>query len=422
MVSLQGAAELCQLNAQLAEALESLGWNVQRLGTLQGAESMVVDSVLAGARAAREEATFKWTDLTDLIYVCNQMAEVAWKSEGNSSGAELLEAGVEARSAAEKLEQQKGEDDRIMKIIPRRGKAKVMKWPTRLGKLLAVAGESEQLRHRAEEVERDRWINELASLMKEADLPAVAAGGWEGLRTVRIGKGRRASTLRKHVKTWTRVRSWLISAFGVPWPTHAAQFALYLESRAMEPCGKSIPVSIYKTLMFMEHAGEVQKEDMIQNDPALKNALEEIGLRLESEAMEPRKQAMHISEDCDGMGASSMWWRAASLHQGLCLVQTGENLGSHEVLWHHRSERGVSWIGWRGMVCWPRSHQDYWPGQTGEPGESVCEQACILEGARMAAGWLEALGAAGVWSLAGKEGLPATAAKSWPAACGQEDG
>ena len=44
----------------------------------------------------------------------------------------------------------------------------------------------------------------------------------------------------------------------------------------------------------MEHAGEVQKEDMIQNDPALKNALEEIGLRLESEAMEPRKQAMHI--------------------------------------------------------------------------------------------------------------------------------
>ena len=294
MVSLQGAAELCQLNAQLAEALESLGWNVQRLGTLQGAESMVVDSVLAGARAVREEATFKWTDLTDLIYACNQMAEVAWKSEGNSSGAELLEAGVEARRAAEKLEQQKGEDDRIMKIIPRKGKARVMKWPTRLGKLLAVAGESEQLRHRAEEVERDRWIKELASLMEEADLPAVAAGGWEGLRTVRIGKGRRASTLRKHVKTWTRVRSWLISAFGVPWPTHAAQFALYLESRAMEPCGKSIPVSIYKTLMFMEHAGEVQKEDMIQNDPALKNALEEVGLRLESEAMEPRKQAMHI--------------------------------------------------------------------------------------------------------------------------------
>ena len=126
-------------------------------------------------------------------------------------------------------------------------------------------------------MERDRWIKELASLMQEADLPAVAAGGWEGLRTVRIGKGRRASTLRKHVKTWTRVRSWLISAFGVPWPTHAAQFALYPESRAMEPCGKSIPVSIYKTLMFMEHAGEVQKEDMIQNDPALKNALEEIG-------------------------------------------------------------------------------------------------------------------------------------------------
>lgn len=83
MVSLQGAAELCQLNAQLAEALESLGWNVQRLGTLH----VVVDSVLAGARAAREEATFKWTDLTDVIYVCNQMAEVAWKSEGNSSGA-----------------------------------------------------------------------------------------------------------------------------------------------------------------------------------------------------------------------------------------------------------------------------------------------------------------------------------------------
>ena len=72
MVSLQGAAELCQLNAQLAEALESLGWNAQRLGTLQGAEALVVDSVLAGARAAREDATFKWTELTDLIYICTR--------------------------------------------------------------------------------------------------------------------------------------------------------------------------------------------------------------------------------------------------------------------------------------------------------------------------------------------------------------
>ena len=294
MVSLKGAAQLRKLNVELAECLESLGWNIQRLGTLQDAESLVVDSVLAGARAAKEGSVFRWEDLTDLIYECNLMAEVAWKAEGSASDAELLEASMVARKEAEKVERQRGDASRIMKIIPRKGKAKVTRWPTRLGKLMSVVGKNEQLRHQVEEAERDRWIKELKSIMEEAGLPAVTAGGWEGFPTVRIGKGRRASTLRKHVKTWTRARSWLISAFGVPWPQHAVQFALYLESRAMEPCGKSIPASIYKTLMFMEHAGEVHKDDRIQNDPALKNALEEISVRLESGEIVPRKQAMHI--------------------------------------------------------------------------------------------------------------------------------
>ena len=157
----------------------------------------------------------------------------------------------------------------------------------------------------------------------------------------------------------------------------------------MEPCGKSIPVSIYKTLMFMEHAGEVQKEDMIQNDPALKNALEEIGLRLESEAMEPRKQAMHIPVKIvmawEQVVCDEEQLRYTRAYAWFKLVKIWGAMRFSDTTGVSVESAGLDGEGWSADL-----------DRTGEPGESVCEQACILEGARMAAGWLEALGAAGV--------------------------
>ena len=294
MVSLVGAAKLGKLNEQLAACLDARGWNVQRLATLEGCEWEEIQAVLDGISEETGEGLFDRRDLRAMVDVCYRMAEISWQAEGNTNGAELLEAGLGAREDASKAERRQEEKESAMKAIVRRGKAKIFKWPTRLSKLMAVAGDNVQLRQSAEETERLRWIEELRKIMVEAKLPAVETEEYYGIPTQRIGKGRRASTLRKHVKTWWRVREWMVASFGVPWPRVPGHLALYLEARAAEPCGRSVPTSVYKTFMFMEFAGEVGKEDQLQNDLALKNVLEEINLRLETRELKDRKQAMHV--------------------------------------------------------------------------------------------------------------------------------
>ena len=118
-------------------------------------------------------------------------------------------------------------------------------------------------------------------------------------RSEGIGRCRDASTLRKHVKTWQRARTWLAATFNILWPQQAFQLAMHLEARAREPCGRSIPTSIYKTFVFLEHAGEVPRERQLQNEGALKNALEEINMKLQSVEPRPAKQAIHLLSRID---------------------------------------------------------------------------------------------------------------------------
>lgn len=75
--------------------------------------------------------------------------------------------------------------EQVMKMVPHRGKAKVVKWPTRLGKLMAVAGEKVNLRQQGEGTERGRWIEELKTLFREVGLPAAEVEEWEGAEMAR---------------------------------------------------------------------------------------------------------------------------------------------------------------------------------------------------------------------------------------------
>lgn len=68
---------------------------------------------------------------------------------------------------------------------------------------------------------------------------------------------------------------------------------IYLEARAAER-GKSIPASLLKTLIFMEHAAEIVKSEQISATPAVRNTLEEVKLELESVDGKPSRQAMHL--------------------------------------------------------------------------------------------------------------------------------
>lgn len=158
------------------------------------------------------------------------------------------------------------------RLVPLKGSAEVKRWPARLQRKLAQAGEGAALRSSVEKTERNRWIQEQKRPLEEASSPATERSQiFKGEDfTRRFGKGRRASALRKHVRTWGKARDWLVATFRHPWPDHPDEFTMYFECRAGEPCGKTVPGNIYKTLL------------MIGGKAAVKNVLEELNHTLGS--------------------------------------------------------------------------------------------------------------------------------------------
>ena len=141
---------------------------------------------------------------------------------------------------------------KLSEVVPAKGTAKVTRWPTRFQRRMNEAGEDQRLREKAEKDERMRWIRELKYLLEDGAFPAVASGAGSLELSRRFGKGRRANTLRKHVETWKKLSDWIFATFRHAWPENAGEVTAYLESRADEPSGRSVPSSIFKTLMFME--------------------------------------------------------------------------------------------------------------------------------------------------------------------------
>ena len=162
----------------------------------------------------------------------------------------------------------------------------------RLAKGLSAAGGDLSLREKAEKKDRERWTRALLAHLQLAKLPVVdVLNERGGLSMGHVAKGRRGSTLRKHVKTWDKVSSWLYSTYQVCWPTCASQMADYLGARVEEPCSRSTPVSIYKTFMFLEYAGEVPECDQMHRAPCIQNTLEKARVRLEQVETMPRRKA-----------------------------------------------------------------------------------------------------------------------------------
>ena len=290
MSSLVYMAGLIGCPPEIGAALEGEGWNVQRLGTLHDEDPAFLDDLAEGI-----SKIVKWNvrtrDLEDLVSVAHKASEVAWRVEGGTSGAELLVA-HHTKELQDRLESvRKTRIQHMVSFVPVKGTAKLERWPTKLQRKLEEAGENQALRDSAEKTERTRWIKEMRELLEEADTP-VTKGGAELTR--RFGKGRRVNTLRKHVKTWQKIRDWMKATFGTVWPTEDWEFAMYLECRADEPCGRSIPASIFKTLMFMENAAEIPLDQQLCRRPAVKNVLEEVNAQLGEMDQKFTKRAWHL--------------------------------------------------------------------------------------------------------------------------------
>ena len=153
-----------------------------------------------------------------------------------------------------------------------------MSWPTRYQRRMHHAQEDAQ-REKIEEEERDRQIRKLMELLSAAELidGEDKRGEEASVWMVRPrAMGRRANTLRAHVRMGQRMQEFTSAALGRSWFEGPGDVMDYIAGRVEEPCGKSVPASVYSALKFLEMSAEVPREKRISEDETLRNFMAEI--------------------------------------------------------------------------------------------------------------------------------------------------
>ena len=275
------------------EILKKSGWTVTRLATLDGCGDDALGAVIWKLQQRDEEVTIDKSRLAELVKLCAVCAQARHQTDAKRGSQDLMDAHVAHQRDLRRRtfhEIQRAEaESKIVQV----GTAKRSRWPTRLSMKLHIASNDLELRELAEKQERDRWVKEIRDIVKAAKLPVAQRSSDDAL-LIRVAKGRRANTLRKRVKTWMKASRWLDAVFGEQWPASPECFAEFLEAMVEEPCARSFPEAVFKALMFLEYAGEVPEADQLCRAPAIKNALEEANLRLQSVELKPSRKALVI--------------------------------------------------------------------------------------------------------------------------------
>ena len=156
----------------------------------------------------------------------------------------------------------------------------------------AAASRSGQSRAAREAEILQKARAELADLLMEAKLPITAqtmsCREPEKVIAAALG-GMRASTIRKRIREWRKVRAFALGVAGVPWPAHIGVVLDYMQERLDEPCARTVPSSILSALGFMEKAGGVALHDRMANQQTLKNMVNQGVMDLELNAPPTKK-------------------------------------------------------------------------------------------------------------------------------------
>ena len=80
-----------------------------------------------------------------MVEVAIVAAQLAWQVEGRSPEGDLLLAHMARQLEMKINEQRKAVQKNLRDLIPREGRAKVVRWPTRLEKKLYGAGDDQNL-------------------------------------------------------------------------------------------------------------------------------------------------------------------------------------------------------------------------------------------------------------------------------------
>ena len=281
---------LAGLDQQQTSALETAGWSVTRLATLEDCDEDLLRAVIWRVQQKEENFVLGTDLLKEVIRRSVGRAKTRHLWDAKRGAQELLDAHVSHQREVRRKAYEETVTEDVKRHVEAVGAAKRSRWPTKLSLKLHIASGDLALRERAEREERDRWLAEIKEVIKAARLP-VALRSSEGSLMIRVAKGRRPNTLR-HIKTWAKAGRWLDAVFGKPWPQSPEQFAEFIEAMVEEPCSRSFPESVYKALMFLEYAGEVPEADQNCRSPAVKNVLEEASLRLQTVELKPWKQAL----------------------------------------------------------------------------------------------------------------------------------
>ena len=128
--------------------------------------------------------------------------------------------------------------------------------------------EAESRAKRAD-VERKKYTSLLAQVIVDADLPVVALirtlddpqQGW-----VHLFGTRRCNTLKNRYKSWRPFAVWLELHFGRKFPVQLKDIIDYIQHRADEGCGKTIPESFHTSLTLIEQLGRVPEGEQLSDE------------------------------------------------------------------------------------------------------------------------------------------------------------
>ena len=123
---------------------------------------------------------------------------------------------------------------------------------------------------------RESWLAELVGVLQEAELPICtmvdATSDPLGMLKRSFGS-RRMKTLRNRARSWRKVREWLISFKGKPFPTGVADMLDFLHFLVQEGASISRVNDVCASLSVLEDAGQVPDESKISGCRLWKQAV-----------------------------------------------------------------------------------------------------------------------------------------------------
>eukprot|EP00913_Durusdinium_trenchii_P008623 g8097.t1 len=187
------------------------GWDPRNLAFFDGMPKREVKGILAGLADRWQESDFielyreakrqrRRLDLEDNVFLTHQRLLFRDKSIVDRQLAKLPMWEAQAGTPMELAR----------RLMPK------ATWTTRLHRLEAkVTGDNQ--REKLEQAERDRWVRELNDLLHEAGYLGRQDKEFEAMQYVatRYAMGRRAATIRQHVRHGRRIQEYMEGVYGV---------------------------------------------------------------------------------------------------------------------------------------------------------------------------------------------------------------